>query len=326
MKAVQSISLLAKRMKPRVFIILLGLVWVLAQPYAPSLALAQRTVKGQLKAQRLPSTEIAPPKARLHGAKRSPSDPHELYSATAKGLQKSEDGGLSWESLAVAGTHEEVFALTVHPFNPGTLFVGRRDGLWKSRDGGQSWSALPYPPSVPLAVAIAKSEPDLLYLATSRRGVHKSNDGGYQWVEVSNGLPEARVGGRPEEIRTLVVDPSDFNTVYAALRWHGVYRTIDSGGSWQPFNQGLPFLRGGPIRSPKLAFDSDDPQRLYLAFNQRIHSHLTRTRLYVLSDNKGWLPLGVRLPANFPVLDLIMERTLSGSSLYQRATPSHNDM
>lgn len=270
--------------------------------------LAQMRVKEELKAQRVPLTEAAPPKARFHGIKSHPSDSLKLYSATARGLQVSEDRGLSWQPLAIGGTEEEVFAFSVNPLNPNTLLAGRRDGLWKSRDGGLSWSPLPYPASVPLAVAVAKSEPKVVYLATSRRGVHKSNDGGYQWLAASNGLPEARAGGRPEETRTLVVDPNDPNVAYAALARHGIYRTTDGGGSWHEFNQGLPFFTAGPIRSPKLAFETNDPSRLYLVFNQRIHSHLVRTRLYLLSDSKEWLPVEAVLPSNFPVLDLTIDR------------------
>jgi len=274
-----------------------------------SLALAQRRVKEELKAQRVPLTEAAPPKARLHGIKSHPSDSLKLYSATARGLQVSEDRGLSWQPLAIGGTEEEVFAFSVNPLNPNTLFAGRRDGLWKSKDGGRSWGALPYPASVPLSVAIPKSQPDTLYLATARRGVYKSGDGGYQWTQVSEGLPEARAGGRPEEIRTLVVHPLDPNVVYAAPARHGIYRTADGGASWHKFNRGLPFIMGGPIRSPKLAFDPEDSQRLYVAFNQRVHSHLVKARLYVLSDNKQWLPMEVGLPSNFLILALIVDGT-----------------
>jgi len=274
-----------------------------------SLACAQSRIKEGLKAQQVPLTETTLPKSRLHAVKRHPSDALKLYSATAKGLKVSEDGGKSWQPLAIGGTNEEVFTATVHPLKPNVLFVGRRDGLWKSKDGGLSWSPLPYPASVPLAVSISKGEPNVVYLATSRQGVHKSNDGGYQWVAASNGLPEARAGGRPEEIRTLVVHPVDYNVVYAALARHGIYRTTDGGGSWHKFNQGLPFIMGGPIRSPKLAFDPDDPQHPYLVFSQRIHSHLVKTHLYVLSDNEEWLPTEVDLPSNFPVLDLTIDGT-----------------
>jgi len=89
-----------------------------------------------------------------------------------------------------------------------------------------------------------------------------------------------------------------------------------AGGSWHKFNQGLPFIMGGPIRSPKLAFDPDDPQHPYLVFSQRIHSHLVKTHLYALSDNEEWLPVEVDLPSNFPVLDLNIDGTTATLQLW----------
>ncbi len=296
-------------MNPTILISVSALIGALAQPWLPSHALAQTRALKELQAQRLPTAQIGPPKARLHGIKSHPSNSLKLYSATARGLQVSEDRGRSWQPVAIGGTQEEVFALSVHPVNPNTLFAGRRDGLWKSRDGGLSWSPMSYPGPVPLAIAVAKSQPDVIYLATSRRGIHKSTDGGYEWVEASKGLPKARAGDRPAEIRTLAVDPDDDNVAYAALARHGVYRTTNGGQNWQKFNEGLPSLMGGPVHAPRLAFDPDNPQDLYLVINQRIHSHLVKTRLYMLSAQEKWLPLEVELPSNFPIADLGVDPT-----------------
>ena len=296
-----------KLQSPLLFLLGLSLVGALVQLHFLPLTLAQERGKGQLEAQQVPVSRAVPPKVRFHSVKSDPSDSLKLYSATAQGIEVSEDGGRSWQPLPIGGRNEEVFALSLHPLDPDILFVGRRDGLWKSKDGGRSWEVLPYPGSVPLSVAIPKSQPDTLYLATARRGVYKSSDGGYQWTQVSEGLPEARAGGRPEEIRTLVVHPLDPNVVYAALARHGIYRTADGGASWHKFNQGLPFIMGGPIRTPRLAFHPEDSQRLYLAFNQRIHSHLIRTRLYLLSGKDEWLPVEAELPSNFPVLGLVVD-------------------
>lgn len=288
------------------FALVLILAGALGQLQFPSLVWAQRK-KAELRAEQVPASQAAPPKIRFHTVKSDPNNSLKLYSATAEGLQVSENGGLSWQPLAVGGRHEEVFAFSVHPLNPDSLFVGRRDGLWKSQDGGRSWSALPYPVSVPLSIAIARTQPDTLYLATARQGVHKSTDGGYQWAEINKGLPEARAGGRPEEIHTLVVDPFNANLVYAALSRHGIYRTVDGGGSWHEFNRGLPFPIARPIHPPRFAYDPEDLRRLYLTFNQPIHSHLIRTRLYLLSDTGEWLPVEAELPSNFAVLGLVID-------------------
>ena len=95
-------------------------------------------------------------------------------------------------------TGAEVFSLAVHPTDPGVVVVGRRDWLWKTSDGGKSWIALAYPtlgPYVPLAVAIAASHPNLIYVAMAREGVFRNDAEGYRWADASKGLPEASAGG-----------------------------------------------------------------------------------------------------------------------------------
>ena len=298
-------------LKPTLLVLLIGLAALLQVAFpSPSWGQKLGQKKGvELRAQQVPVSQAAPPKARISVVKSDPADPLKLFSATAQGLQVSDNGGRSWRALAVGGKNEEIFAFAVSQANSSVLFVGRRDGLWKSQNGGRSWSSLPYPTSIPLSVGVAKSEPQTLYLATARKGVYKSTDGGYQWVGASNGLPEARAGGRPEEIHTLAVDPLDFNVVYAGLSGHGVYRTLDGGASWHEYNRGLPFPMARPIKPPKFAYDSRDSNRLYLAFNEPIHSHLMRTRLYSLSEDEEWVPVEAELPPNFPVLGLVVDGT-----------------
>lgn len=234
-----------------------------------------------------------------------------VYSATPRGLLVSDDDGQSWVSLPVDRAHDEVFSVALHPSDPGVLFVGRRDGLWRTDDGGKLWAPVGSPttgPYVPLAVAIAETQPNVLYVATARHGVLRSTDGGHRWTSASRGLPEARGGGRTEEIRTLVVDPLNADVAYAAHERHGVYRTTDGGASWRPFNEGLPVAAWRPTYPPKLAFDPDDPGRLYLVFAQPIHSRLVKNRLYVTSDSGRWVPVEADLPANTPIVDLTVDQ------------------
>ena len=297
------------RLGGAIFWLVFGLLGQLGQLHFAGEAVAQVRETKHVEAQKLPASQVTLPPSRLHGVRSDPSNSFKLYSSTEKGLVVSDNGGHSWQPIAIAGRHEEIFALTLHPVSPDTLYVGRRDGLWRSQDAGKSWDQLPYPESIPLSIAVARSQSGTLYLATSRRGVHKSIDGGYQWAEINQGLPEARAGGRPEEVHTLVVDSADSNIAYAGLPRHGIYRTTNGGRSWRAFNQNLPIALGQAISPPKLAIDPDDPERLYLALNQRIHSRLVWTRLYVLANGMEWLPVEAALPANLPIQDLLIDRT-----------------
>ena len=242
-----------------------------------------------------------------------------LYGATPHSLLVSDDGGQSWVALPVGPTEEETFSLAVHPKDPEVVLLGRRDGLWRTRDGGRSWAPLSAPttaPIVPLAIAVSEAEPDTIYLGTSRDGVFTSRDGGRQWTPASEGLPQARTGTRPEEIRSLVVHPAHPDTAFVAHERHGIYRTADGGASWRPFNRGLPFPLSRSAYPPRLAFHPDDVARLYLVFGQPIHSHLVKNRLYVTSDDSEWLPVEVALPPNTPVAALTVDRDARALNLW----------
>jgi hypothetical protein len=245
--------------------------------------------------------------AKLHSVIGGRSGNAKLFSATAAGLQVSNDAGRSWQRLPVSGRDERIFALETDPMIPEKLFVGRADGLWMSTDSGRSWDALPYPGSVPLALAVAPSEPDTLYLATSRQGIHRSKNGGRSWEEISGGLPVSHAGNRPEQVDQLWIDPANANKVLASIERLGIFRTVN-GKVWDEFNKRLPFPLPRPVSGAKLA---DDPSRtgdnLYLAMQHPLHSHLVRTRLFILDNQESWRPLRVRIPDNFAVKSLVVD-------------------
>lgn len=285
----------------------LSLIGALVQ-WQGSAVVVAHMVSAPQEAQQLVASRAVPPHARLHGIESDAQDGQRLYATTPQGLLRSPDGGLSWQPLLVAQTHAEAFAFAVHPTQPDRLFVGRADGVWKSGDGGRTWQHVVVPGSMPLALSIATSQPQTVYLATARHGVMKSLDEGQRWHDVSTGLPEARAGKRTEEVHGLVVDPTDPNTVYVALPRQGIYRTTDGGRRWRAFNAGLSSTMARSLAPPKLVFAADAPPRLYLAFTELLHSHLMRTRLYVLAENQAWLPMEVELPENFPLRGMVADR------------------
>jgi len=251
------------------------------------------------------------PAERVHTLRAHAARPVRVYGGTRLGLFVSGDRGRSWAALPVGGTHDEVFGLALHPTDPGVVVVGRRDGLWQTQDGGSAWSPLAAPvqgPHIPLAVALAESRPDVLYVATARHGLFRSPDGGRRWVPASQGLPEAVAGGRTAEFRALAVHPANPDVAYAAHARLGVYRTTDGGATWEPFSTGLPFPMRRLTYPPRFAFDPDQPTRLYLVCGEPIHSGLVENRVYVNTGTAEWHPVEAELPPNAPVVGVTADR------------------
>ena len=179
--------------------------------------------------------------------------------------------------------------LVVDPANPQTLYLGiafNRDfappcsvpttanGVFKSTDGGASWthSSNGFPRlggagsshwNV-LALAIDPNDTDTLYAgayqSTPDRSfdgrVLKSTDGGANWSDISVGIAGA-------DVRAILVDPADSNTVYAGTGGgsltdpSGIYRSTDGGLTWISTSIGLP-----ADAATALAVDPHDPDRL----------------------------------------------------------------
>ena len=128
---------------------------------------------------------------------------------------------------------------------PDTFVIGAAGGgVWRTDNAGRTWTSLfDKGPTAPVgAVAIAPSNPDILYAGTGQptprydvaggAGVFRSNDGGKTWSDL--GLKDTRHIGR------IWVDPVDPDHVLVAAVGHffgpsparGLYASRDGGKTW----------------------------------------------------------------------------------------------
>lgn len=184
-------------------------------------------------------------------------------------------------------TSQIAVPLVIDPTDTDTLYVGLSlgsaldgcpeptvaNGIFKSVDGGATWqhasAGLDRVGGVGsshyniLALAIDPTDPDVLYAGGFRSisdfsdgRVFKSVDGGANWTSISVGIAGA-------DVRALLVDPADPDTVYAGVGGgtlsdpSGVYRSIDGGLTWNSFSIGLP-----ADSTTALSLDPHTPGRL----------------------------------------------------------------
>ncbi|MGH9762405.1 MAG: WD40/YVTN/BNR-like repeat-containing protein, partial [Blastocatellia bacterium] len=197
-----------------------------------------------------------------------PHQPFTLYVATGTGgLIKSTDNGTTWsgafENEAVASTG----AVEVAPSDSKIVWLGTGEpngrnssswgnGVYKSTDSGGTWTNMGLKDSQDIArVVIDPSNADNVYVAAlghlwgpnKERGVYKTTDGGKTW---SASLQVDENTGAVD----LLMDPSDHNTLYAAMYYRrrtpysmtsggptgGIYKTADGGHTWKKIANGLP--------------------------------------------------------------------------------------
>ncbi len=186
------------------------------------------------------------------------------------GVQKSEDGGVSWKKIADGVNGPVDFhAMTVSPANPEYLYGWFHGTFQRSRDGGKTWElAKAQNINQPISLTADRQNPNRVY-ASTLRGIIVSDDGGDSWNSWSEqlqgsvvialafnpknpaealsssrafGLAKTQDGGKTwaktslssteGKVIHLAYDPQDTSNVYALLDQHKLYKSTDGGETW----------------------------------------------------------------------------------------------
>lgn len=219
-----------------------------------------------------------------------PGQPYTFYVAYATGgVWKTTDDGSTFEPLTDTLPTTVTGAIVVDPQHPDTLWVGTGEpnasrssyggmGLFVSRDGGKHFdrSGLAGSDRIARIVVDPKDSNRIfvgvvgrLYTQGGEPGVWRSLDGGKTWSRVLK-------SDRPNSgAIDLVQDPSDPNTLYAALWEHtrrpwkfqssgagsGIFKSTDGGTTWKSVGAGFP--SGEHVGRIGLAIAASHPQTLY---------------------------------------------------------------
>jgi len=188
-----------------------------------------------------------------------PKAPTTVYATGRSGIWVTYQGGSSWEGLRpfLPQIHpNDQGDLAVDPSNPKHLIAGGRPGyvLIESYDGGKTWEYLwsaseqGYPDTdymLPSAIAIAPSDPQVIYSGGAHEGaprVHEgysfgvgvlvSQDGGKTWTRTS----DSRLGVLG--VYDIAIDPTRAEVAYLATS-EGIFKTEDMGDSWTVLDMGM---------------------------------------------------------------------------------------
>ncbi len=216
-----------------------------------------------------------------------------LAGAEAVGVFESRDGGETWSLLSTLDDqpgrsrwnepanqppgHLGLPAVLPHPANPSRFWVVVQGiGIFETVDDGASWT----PRNRGLRADWPLEEPEVGYCVhklvmspvDSERlyqqnhcGVHRSDDSGRSWTEITEGLPSDfgfAAAAHPHDRETAFVIPLDPG--------HGrcmpggsaaVWRTRDAGTTWERLDRGLPQRHAhlGVLREALTIDAFDDP-------------------------------------------------------------------
>lgn len=223
------------------------------------------------------------------------SDPNIMYACIQNGgLVRSTDGGNNFSDIrgnGISGNGAWVTPYVIHPTNPQILFAGYGN-VWKTENRGDSWTAISSLSITVNSLAVAKSNPNYIYVA-SRSQLYRTSDGGGSWVLASNGLPVATTG-----ITYIAVSDDNPQKLWVSLSGYSngnkVYQSNDGGDNWFNVSGTLPNLPANCI-----TYEGEGINALYLG---------TDVGVFYRNDFTGdWEPFSSGLP-NVIVQELEIHR------------------
>ncbi|MDC0159938.1 hypothetical protein OAJ07_00580 [Gemmatimonadales bacterium] len=212
------------------------------------------------------------------------------------GVYKSTDGGASWSNMGLEKT-KHIGRMLIHPRDPETVYVAAVGDLWaqnpergvyRTRDGGVSWERVLYIDENTGAIDLVMdpNDPSTLFAAMYQRrrtgfgfngggpgsGIYRTMDGGENWTEMTEGLPEGdkgRIG--------LDVYQQNGNVIYALIEADarsagqgfgrssgpsesGLFRSADRGTTWEKMSDTNP----RPMYYSQIRIDPSNPDRIYV--------------------------------------------------------------
>lgn len=182
----------------------------------------------------------------------SPTEPSTLFVATSRRTLQSKDGGATWERTH-SGSPYDLETLSAATNLPNVLFATDWPRVYRSNDGGTSWETVGNLPTTdtPERYVIDPNDLQNQYLVMTN-ALYKSENGGQDWSLITTGLPD------DARYRALTVDPTQSNVLYVGLQGKGIYKSTDTGKTWNPVNAGV---TNSYINA--VAVDSTDAQKVY---------------------------------------------------------------
>lgn len=197
-----------------------------------------------------------------------------LVAGTTDGVFRSSDEGVTWspqDYRMVTGIGApQLHDLALNP-RDGGLFAATDDGLYVRANGvWERYGAEAGEPAV-LAVAVAPSDPDIVYAGTSHKGVYRSADAGKTWTAAGGDL-----GGRASVVGILV-DPRDPQTVFARVLFERIYKSADTGDNWHTVWTGMSRV----TEVETFAVDPTDSTIMYAGGNDQLFSSHDRGETWI---------------------------------------------
>jgi len=165
-----------------------------------------------------------------------------IYVGGHEAVAVSRDGGKQWQPIGSLGGADAMGWAVIGD----TVLVGGHPGLYRSTDGGQTFGKVTGSAAIADVHALGAAG-STVYLASPRRGLLASSDGGTTW-QVRNAQTGTSFMG------TILVDPKDPARLIAPDMQSGLVTSSDGGLTWKAL--------GGPGGAMAAAWNPADTRQI----------------------------------------------------------------
>lgn len=176
------------------------------------------------------------------------------------GVQKSEDGGVTWEKISEGVDGPVDFhAMAISPVNPDLMYGWYRGAVQRSDDGGKTWNIVNDNLLAAYLVADPQDE-NIVYAANpASNGILVSKNKGKDWQVLSKELE----GGA---IISLAIDPKNSKNIMTfSAKLGGLAKSEDGGLKWTRIAENFD---GQTVLH--IAFDGNNPSTIYALTHENV--------------------------------------------------------
>ena len=161
-----------------------------------------------------------------------PQDSNIVYSVKNQNIIKSSDGGeQQWEIVYTDAQNAIITRIEIDWFNPSRVLAVTSIGtVLMTEDDGATWKVVHQVEEPIIGLHMSEQDSRVMYIHELDRGIHKSTDGGTEWVDLFN-EEFFQAHRKSEQVKHVAIDPNDDNTVYSVSQ-QGILKSTDGGSSW----------------------------------------------------------------------------------------------
>jgi hypothetical protein len=245
---------------------------------------------------------------RVGGLAYDPNSPTTIYlAASAGGVWKTIDGGVTWLPVSRLIDTPYLSSITTHPTNGQIVYAGTGDydgqigsgaGILYSTDGGANWINVGRPEMQRTAVSGIVVDPDApqnLVAATGHGTVTSyiwySSNSGLNWTRGTIGAADASGSWSAVQIAKPQTNGLRYYYATSERNNYGLWRSADKGHTWVT----VPLPAGGGSEQIRVATSATDANTVYIIrdIDQKVFKGVRSTT----ADTYTWTDITAGIPA-----------------------------